>query len=391
MRSTDFDAYAMTHHRVAVVSASASGTTTQQFGRNTAPTTIVLIHVNVHYRVLIHVDGTRTFRADTIADALEFARAHATAWYATGAAAPPFPDASAADRKAAAAPAVPPAKPDKPAKAAAQHAPPTSGPPGGAEWKTQTAKMQYAEAVSAARAITIDAGPAVTDINAIAQRLTAADITLSAFARKWTIAQDKSVQVEALSPELYNALLAFAPAVRRATRTDGLINITPARKHAAAVVAVTPSRPPVAPDTRGKPRARGRTRGGPRRGRAPTGTAAPKHGSGRGGNAAAAAAGPDPLMTLIQQQMQQQQQLLSLVLQHRTRSPHQPRTRYCRDCGQPEHRGRCAESGADDADGDDDVGPAPPRPRSRTRGHGSGSDEQGGRSKQGRSRSRSPQ
>ena len=378
MTLTDISANgALCAYRIAVVAINSAldggaDTHTTYHGHERADRTGVLILVNRHYRVLLPRDRSagNTFTRDTIDHALAFARAHALAWHLEATTAPQYPDEPANPPATAAGAAE--HKPAKPAEAAT-----AADAPGGAEWKTHTAKMQYAEALNATRAITIDAGPGNIDINAIIRRLSAADVTLSAFARKWTITHDKAVQVEAMSPELHAALLAHAPAVRRVTRMGGLINLTPAtatQRSAPAAAGALPKPPPKPPKTRGKPHFPGRSRDGRGRGQPHTAAVAPNRGAGRGEANATAAPGPDPLVALIQQQMQQQQQLLALVLQQRTRSPHRPRTRYCRDCGAPEHDGQCAVKAESEPDTDNG---APARARSRSRGHDSDTDSHG--------------
>jgi hypothetical protein len=328
MTLTDISANgALCAYRIAVVAINSAldrgaDTHTTYHGHERADRTGVLILVGRHYRVLLPRDRAagNTFTRDTIDHALEFARAHALAWHLEKTTAPPYPDepanppTSTADAaKHTAHGSAPKPKPTKPAEA---------GAPGGAEWKTQHT-MQCVKAINAARAIIIDAGPGVIDINAIAHRLAVAGVTLSAFARKWTIASDKSVHVEALSPEMHTALLSFAPAVRVATRTTGLINLTPARQRPTPTAPTPPE--PKAQDTRGKPRGRGGWRAGHGRGHPLAGGAAPNHGNGRGGSSAA-----DPMAWMMrrqeeqyeqQQQVQQQlQQLTQLVRQQQ----HQP-------------------------------------------------------------------
>jgi hypothetical protein len=245
--------------------------------------------------------------------------------------------------------------------------------------------MQYTIGkLTAALTVVVSVTPAVTDIAQVEQRLNAINVTLSQFARRWKLAAGGAIHVQAISPALYTALLDTADRIRRDTRKTGLIDLTPLQPAQGPDVpetAPTPSRSETL--ARGKPRGRGRKRGVPDRGRfgrsqSPARDATSSRGRGRGGTAAANRAGADPLVALIQQQ----QQLLTLVLQ-RTRSPKRPRTRYCRDCDEPEHHGRCAGSDVDtDADADDDDAPAPApakrKQRSRSRGGSSDSDSHSG-------------
>jgi hypothetical protein len=356
MRSADFDAYAMTHHRVAVVSASASGTTTQQFGRNTAPTTIVLIHVKVHYRVLIHVDGTRTFRADTIADALEFARAHATAWYTTGAGAPPFPDTSAADRKAA----------DAAATAAAHAKPPAPDGP----WRKQKGKLQYGDSLDVKRVIVITTNPQVTHIDAIEQRLAPSDVTLSQYARRWTVAPGGALHVEATTLAARAMLLEVATKVRRDTCKRGLIDMTPLipAQQPGAIKAQAHAQPkPAAKAKKAKAKAKATAKAVP--------TPQAGDAAARIQTDATNSAVLTVLLDLTRQLARRERRARS-----RTRSP-PPRIAppFCAYCAKRAHSGACGQHANPHADSEDDdpASPARPRSRQRSRGHESDSDGQG--------------
>ena len=379
LRSSDFDAYSQqSAHRVAVVTGSSSGATTQLFGRNTATHTAVLIHVGRHYRALIRCDGARTFAADQISDALEFASAHATAWHATNATAPNFPDTSAAERaaalvgnraearpKAAAGAPPPAARADSRKRAAGSPASGASRPAkmctaeSDGEWKMYTGKLRQADSLRPDRSIAINAD----SITAVEQRLQQeADITLSQFARRWTAATGGGIHIEAASPEMFAALMGRAAAIRNRTHANGRIELT---------AAAPPTKWEGARTTSPDGEARGRGRGGHMhegsgrgsgRGRG-RGSARRGGRGGRGGGGgtsegtatpapvAAAPAPPDPMLVMLlqqqrqqQQQQQLQQQLLVLMMkQSGARPAARPiarppvRVMYCQNCGDPAH------------------------------------------------------
>ena len=373
LRSADFDAYAQKKHRVAVVSASTSGTTTQHFGRNTAPTTIVLIHVGCHYRVLIHTDDTRTFKADQIENALEFARAHAAAWYTAGASAPPFPDTSAADRKpqskpttgaqaptaAAAATAAATAAPDTgPAPALGAPAPdrtaarPQAKQNGDGEWQT-THRLKYAKTLVPQRTIVVTTNPPVTDISFIEQRLRPADVTLSQFVKRWTLAQGGAVHVEAATPAMYTALLDSAANIRQRTRKTCLIDLAPlkpAKQPDAKAQGKPHAKQSAKPPTKAKPAAASRPRGD---------HSPPGRGSGKSSDAQRRTTTPKrereakanadaPVLLTMQQMMQQQMQLVRELI---ARPPHQTANRTVSP--HPPSRRKASPERADSGDADE--------------------------------------
>ena len=376
MTHVDIDAYTRSAaHAVRIVAAHGSDIAVTQFGRGTASRTAVLIHCGGHYRVLVpaHTKAgeARTFTADTVDDAIEFARAHARAWL-NGATAPPFPDRSSAERK----------QRDTPPNAAAP-APAAANSGGG--WKPVTGKMTCVERLTPALTLVVNAGANVTDITAIEQRIERdADVTLSAFTRRYTIAAGGVVHVEALSQKLYAALLDAAAAIRvRTHKKKALIDITP-------LIPPRPTPTTTAPE-RGRGRGRdadeherGRTRGG-RRGRgrgrgaddtphtssgADHNTEGEPHAGARGGAKARGRGNGRGRKPTAAEVMREQLELIkSLMPKHtdlrtNSRSPRrtgrpQPGPIRCGGCGKPAHDGHCAPRYRDTNGDAETDGPTP--------------------------------
>jgi hypothetical protein len=298
---TDIDAFSrQCAYRIVVLSVNANGVTRTQFGRGTAARTAVLILVGGHYRVATPYDtainGANTLGPDTTEDAIEFARSHAVAWASSGASAPMFPASYAPAATAPApAPAMQPTASDAAPAASHPSAKPSALADAGAtarahdsarseakQWRVQTGRLQYVEKLVDARTAVVTCSPPATDIIVVEQRLQAIGVTLSQFARRWTIAPGGSLHVEAATPALFTALIETATGVRRVTRTTGLIDIVPFKPPGqlpdAKALAKAPAKPAVKPkpkaapasqpptDQRHSPRGRARSRGG-RKGR----------------------------------------------------------------------------------------------------------------------------
>jgi len=397
MTLTDVDAYSrQCAYKIVVVSCNANGITVTHCGRGTAFHTAVLLFVAAgrsgHYRIVVPADTTSgtTFDAVTGANAVDFGRAHVTAWAQTGAAAPMYP----ADTCAAAATAPP--KP-KPGATVVATTPPAAGAGAGAtasdskrdepQWHVQSRGLRYAEKLTAERTVVVTTQPHVSDINTIEQRLQSCGITLSQFAKRWTVAPGGALHVEAPTPAMHAALLDRAATVRHATHKTGLIDITPLRPAlqpdaktpgpAHAKAKATPAKPPKQWTKRGKPSGRGRgdgERGGVRGITASDSANSAAHTAPDATNAVLMA-----VLELTRQIAHRDQRTRS-----RTRSP-PPRAAappYCAYCAKRAHTGACGQraTGHADSDAEDPAPPARARSRSRTSGHESDSDGRGDRS-----------
>ena len=321
LTAADIDLFACrpeTTFRAVIVAASRTGlTTTSRLGRYTTRRTTVLILVGNHYRVAVPCDPKRrTFTEDEEEDAIEFARAHAVAWAAHGAAAPDFPDQSRDERaRGGAAPdaalralnttrntatAATTAAPTAPATAAAPVAVPAAGPgpasevqataaaaqpplplpplppsTEGKDWQTVKQRMAHVSSIRPEHAITVTdngTGGKTADIKRVEERLLKeADVTLSAFVREWTIRSGGVLCVKTHSMATRKALMAMADDIRRATHRNGFIDLrepqppAPSQPH--------PDRKDItSAKTKGagepdQPRGRGRSRGWSGRGR----------------------------------------------------------------------------------------------------------------------------
>lgn len=434
LTTSDIDAYAHARgKRVAVVSATPRGEVNTQYLGRWTPHTAVLIIAAGHYRVALPGDGkgATLFAEDALSDALEFVRSHAISWATAAATAPLFPHAvgsggaenlyAARAAKAEPAPAQAarpdttprPSAPPPPAKPAKVTGPtndakapqPRHGPAPAGTWSTKKSKIAHVKTVATNKAVAISIGADKTpDIGEVEARLQAeADMTLSAFARRWTIAAGGALHVEATSHAMYTALLAEAANVRKRTHKGGYVDITAAAAPATAAAAQQ-AKPP-AGETKSRESGRGRGRGGGR-GRG--------YGRGRGGHRQSDAAPEDRAPAAdaaLRELLNGQREIVRQMARDRARSPPPgprapPQRLFCQFCGRDAHEGRCAVRAAgntqewrqsdseshshtaSDPEGEDDR--QPPRGHGgQWRGHdhesgssgsGSGSSRRGGQS-----------